>query len=80
MVITKHIPFCNNPAELADLETFPFYLSALKHRLYVNTNFSIDHFISKITWIIHAGRHLEFSLNDVIGAKIIHVAKMATEE
>ena len=33
--------------------------------------------------LIHAfnksGRHLEFSMNDVIRGKIMHVAKMATE-
>ena len=33
---------------------------------------------------IHAfnksGRHLEFSMNDVIRGKIIHVAKMATKD
>ena len=34
--------------------------------------------------VIHAftksGRHLEFSMNDVIRGKIIHVAKMATKD
>ena len=34
--------------------------------------------------LIHAfnksGRHLEFSMNDVIRGKIIHVAKMATKD
>ena len=34
--------------------------------------------------IIHtfnkSGRHLEFSMNDIIGGKIIHVAKMATKD
>ena len=34
--------------------------------------------------LIHAfnksGRHLEFSMNDVIRGKVMHVAKMATED
>ena len=32
------------------------------------------------TLLIESGRHLEFSMNDVIRGKIIHVAKMAIKD
>ena len=44
MKLLENIPSYNNPAELTDLETL----------LYVNTNFAIDHFVSKITWIMES--------------------------
>ena len=34
--------------------------------------------LASTTW--EPGRHLEFSMNDVIRGKIIHVAKMATKD
>ena len=47
------------------------YFRGLKARRYVHEGI---HAFNK------SGRHLEFSMNDVIHGKIIHVAKMATKD